>query len=314
MKKLFLTAIVAMAVCLSVGAQSRSGLYINEVMLDNDSSMVDDFGQHSAWVELFNSTHAPMEIKSIYITSDRTTAPLENLKHHTAADSAKVYAVPLGDVNTKIPKRQHIIFWLDGQPTRGTFHTNLVFDPAQTNYIAIYDSDGQTLIDEVEIPVMATGHSWARSIDGAGVWAERNGDGKSYITPSSNNIIRDSNDKVETFKEKDPHGFIMTAIAMGIVFCALLVLCLCFMLISKIGEKVNRTNKMNAQGIAPATVPRAEHPQHDSGEEIAAIAMALYEHLNAHDTENTILTINKIKKSYSPWSSKIYNMRQYPHR
>jgi hypothetical protein len=50
----------------------------------------------------------------------------------------------------------------------------------------------------------------------------------------------------------------------------------------------------------------------DSGEEIAAIAMALYEHLNVHDTENTILTINKVKRAYSPWSSKIYSMRQTP--
>ena len=50
----------------------------------------------------------------------------------------------------------------------------------------------------------------------------------------------------------------------------------------------------------------------DSGEEIAAIAMALYEHLNAHDKEDTILTINKVKKAYSPWSSKIYTLRETP--
>ena len=47
----------------------------------------------------------------------------------------------------------------------------------------------------------------------------------------------------------------------------------------------------------------------------AAIAMALND-LNAefHDVENAILTFGKNSKSYSPWSSKIYNMRQLPDR
>lgn len=314
MKKYFLIALVALAGCLSLNAQSRSGLYINEVMLSNDSSMVDDFGNRSAWVELFNSTHAPMEIKSVYLTTDRNKKPLENLKNRQAADSAKVYTVPLGDVQTRIPKRQHVIFWLDGEPTRGTFHTNLTLDPSRTNYIALYDADGLTLIDEVEIPVMTTGHSYARSIDGAGEWVERTGEGASYITPSSNNIIRDSNDNVDTFKTHDPHGFAMAAMAMCIVFSALLILCICFVIISKIGAKVGRFNKMRAHGIEPTSVSRDDLPEHDSGEEIAAIVMALHEHLDAHDTENTILTINKVKKSYSPWSSKIYNMREIPRR
>ena len=42
--------------------------------------------------------------------------------------------------------------------------------------------------------------------------------------------------------------------------------------------------------------------------------MALYEHLNTHDSENTILTINKVKRAYSPWSSKIYSLREVPNR
>ena len=52
-----------------------------------------------------------------------------------------------------------------------------------------------------------------------------------------------------------------------------------------------------------------------SGEEAAAIAMALHEFMNdAHDVEDMILTINKVKRTYSPWSSKIYTLRQTPKR
>ena len=42
--------------------------------------------------------------------------------------------------------------------------------------------------------------------------------------------------------------------------------------------------------------------------------MALHEHLDAHDRENTVLTINKVKRAYSPWNSKIYNMRHLPNQ
>ena len=46
-----------------------------------------------------------------------------------------------------------------------------------------------------------------------------------------------------------------------------------------------------------------------SGEEAAAISMALHLYLNEmHDVENRILTITKISKRYSPWNSKIYSV------
>lgn len=46
-----------------------------------------------------------------------------------------------------------------------------------------------------------------------------------------------------------------------------------------------------------------------TGEVGAAISTALYLFFNEmHDDEKTVLTIRKISKSYSPWSSKIYNV------
>ena len=85
-------------------------------------------------------------------------------------------------------------------------------------------------------------------------------------------------------------------------------------MINRIGANVTRRNKIISQGGDVKSIAKEERPDHDSGEEIAAIVMALHEHLNAHDTENTILTINKVRKSYSPWSSKIYGLRELPHR
>lgn len=296
---------MALACVAVVSAQGRRGLRINEVMISNDStSVVDDFGQYSAWVELFNSTFGPLEISSVYITNDRNNPTL--------------YPVPLGDVNTEIPSRQHILFWADGEPNKGTFHTNFTFVPGQDNYVAIYDANGQTLIDEIVIPGnLKPGQSYARKVDGEGgtgnadAWEVRDGSEELYITPSSNNIIKSTNSKVDMFAEQDENGFGMAIMAMCIVFTALLVLSICFYIISRIGANVSRSHK--AKALAD-TEDEHEHSDHDSGEEIAAIAMALRDHLEAHDRENTVLTINKVRRAYSPWSSKIYSLRELPRR
>ena len=295
--------VALMAVSTAAFAQGRKGLYINEVMVQNDSSVVDDYGLHHSWIELYNSTHASMEISSVYLTNDSTKPTL--------------YPVPLGDVKTEIPALQHVLFWADGEPNKGTFHVSFKIKPGETLYI--FDSDQKTILDKVTIPAdLVANTTFARKADGQGgmsqdAWEVRDG-GDKYITPSSNNIIVDTNTKVESFRILDKNGIVLTVMAMAIVFAALLVLSLCFYAISKVGSLVSLLNKMRSHGVDPKTIAETENLAHDSGEEIAAIVMALHEHLNAHDQENTILTINKVKKAYSPWSSKIYGLREIPRR
>ena len=302
-KRIFLMLIAAMACCAAATAQSRGSLRINEVMVQNDStSIADEYGRYHGWIEIFNTNFAPIEISSIYLTNDSA--------------NKKLYPVPLGDVNTRIPKRQHVVFFTDGEPNKGTFHTNFTLDPSRDNWIGIYDADGLTLIDEVLIPAGAVkaGQSWARTADGEGEWAVRTGGPNDYITPSSANVIRDTNKKIEDFAERDRNGIGMTVMAMCIVFSALLVLCLCFYGLSKIGSMRSRTRKAMAHGNEAPTLAEIRDTDHDSGEEIAAIVMALHHHLDAHDTESTVLTINRVKRAYSPWSSKIYGLREVPRR
>lgn len=46
------------------------------------------------------------------------------------------------------------------------------------------------------------------------------------------------------------------------------------------------------------------------GDVNAAIALALYLYLNEmHDKESNVITIKRVSRAYSPWSSKLYNMR-----
>ena len=104
---------------------------------------------------------------------------------------------------------------------------------------------------------------------------------------------------MEKFEEHDGIGIGMAISAMSVVFFGLLLLFISFKLIGKASVSLSKRKKL---GEAP-------------GEVFAAIAMAMHEmQSDVHDVEETVLTITRVKRSYSPWSSKIYTLRETPHK
>ncbi|WP_320996818.1 OadG family transporter subunit [Bacteroides nordii] len=294
-------ALVAV-VCLGLNAQRATSLKINEVLVTNEQNYQDDYGLHNAWIEIFNTSFATVNIEGCYLTNDK--------------DNPTKYPIPKGDILTQIKPRQHTLFWADGMPNRGTFHVNFTLDPNKENYIALYDSNGKTLIDEITIPAgMLADQSYARQEDGSANWVIKGGGEHSYVTPSTNNMTQDKNEKIENFKKHDEDGFGMAIIAMSVVFIGLILLYVSFKIVGNIAVKLGKKNAMKATGITDKAEAKEKNLGSHSGEEAAAIAMALHEFMNdAHDVEDMILTINKVKRTYSPWSSKIYTLRQTPKR
>ncbi|MCC8172518.1 MAG: lamin tail domain-containing protein [Parabacteroides sp.] len=288
-KKIGVLVLFALLVSFGVKAQRPTSLRINEVLVINQDNFLDDYGKKNPWVELYNSSAGTVDIKGCFLTNDK--------------NNPKKYMIPKGDVLTKIHPRQHILFWADNDPNRGTFHLNFTLDPDKENYLALYDSDGKTLIDEITIPAGQTADiSYGRSLDGAGDWTTL-----SKTTPSTNNVTLDSNEKIDNFKQNDPVGIGMTITAMAVVFISLLLLFLVFKQIGKLAISISKRNAK--KGTTGETVV----PGEVSGEVFAAIATALYEFSeDAHDMENTVLTIRKVARNYSPWSSKIYGLRELP--
>lgn len=119
-------------------------------------------------------------------------------------------------------------------------------------------------------------------------------------------------EKAKNLKENDSFGGSLTLIAMVIVISALILLSILFMFFGKISQHLLKKNKHENAAKRGKEIDESNKDL-ASGETIAAIGMALAEHFGqGHDIEDTILTIHQIKKAYSPWNSKIYNLRVQP--
>jgi Na+-transporting methylmalonyl-CoA/oxaloacetate decarboxylase gamma subunit len=285
---LLLFVIVSMA-----SAQNASKLRINEVMLYNETNYIDGFGRRNAWVEIFNSSYGPVNIGGCYLTDD--------------LNNPKKYYIQKGDVLTLIQSRQHVVFFADNDPDLGTFHVNFTLEK---RFIALFDANGKTLIDSLTIPApLPADKTYGRITDG----------GKEYgilaqTTPSTNNLLPNADYANERFLQNDPVGVGMSITAMSVVFIALALLYIMFKSIGNYHVSLSRKRAIKDAKEKGVTIPVSEIIARENSAEIyAAIAMALYEYENdIHDIENTILTIDKVERRYSPWSSKIYALRETP--
>jgi Na+-transporting methylmalonyl-CoA/oxaloacetate decarboxylase gamma subunit len=98
--------------------------------------------------------------------------------------------------------------------------------------------------------------------------------------------------------------YIVSIVGFGIVVAALSLLVVVFSQIPKL-LKLNLRKKLKKEGKEVIDDGKLQI----EGNVNAAIAMALHMYFNEqHDEESGIVTIKEVKRKYSPWSSKIYNV------
>lgn len=297
----YILVLCSILVSLSLSAQQQSAMRINEYLVTNTNDFQDDFGQQNAWIELFNTSYGTVDIGGCYLSND--------------PNNLKKYVIPRGDVMTKIKPRQHVLFWADEQPFRGTFHVN--FNLLDSDVIYFVSSDGRTIIDQIKVQKnLPENVSYGRTDDGIG---SINGDGQGWqvmdrTSPSTNNSGVDAESKSDRMKRVDPHGWIMTITAMAVVFSALIILACIFTFIGKMSVKKGQAKADKAASDKGEKAPSVKVEDY-SAEAFAAISVALhlfFEENEAHDDESFTITLQHEARKYSPWSSKIYGLRQTP--
>lgn len=284
-----LITFVLILISIQSKAQSGLDLRINEILVHNDSNYVDDYGMRNSWIEIFNSAYNSVNMAGMYLTND--------------PNNPKKYRIAKGDPITKIPSRNYLVFFADNHPTRGILHLN--FSLEDTNYLAIYDVNGRTLLDEITYPPQKSNISYGRELDGSEKWVILD-----KTTPKANNFTGEIITAGDEFVKMDPTGVGMAVIAMSVVFAALVLLYLVFKNTKKIYAINLRT--LFRKPVKETAVISAEEVD-IPGEVGAAIALAINLYISQyHDHEEAVLTIKKVARTYSPWSSKIYGLNRSP--
>ncbi|WP_291861857.1 OadG family protein [Marinilabilia sp.] len=100
--------------------------------------------------------------------------------------------------------------------------------------------------------------------------------------------------------------WVITAVGYSVVFAALVLLIFVFKYVPKV-LNMQLKRKLIKQG---KYVERGDsEEQFIAGEVNAAIGTALGLYFSdLHDEESKIITIKRVERRYSPWSSKIYNI------
>lgn len=293
---LLLSTIAVLWSLLPLSAQSITAARINEVMIDNVDNYIDNYGKRSPWVEIYNSSAGTIDLAGCFLTDD--------------PQDLKKYMIPKGDVLTAIKPRQSVVFFADEMPLRGTFHLNFTLAPDTTHYLALVSSDGNTIIDEVEVPAsLPANHSYARIDDGVRTAvATEAWHITQHTTPGSNNVVKDKNEKIDRLQEADPNGFVMTITAMLVVFSGLLILFLAYKLVGIVAmrledRKENLHSRLHKESTESAST--TEDPL-----VAVAISLALTTELEMGGGEAPgQLTIRPRTLPYTPWSDKSQMMR-----
>ena len=349
--KYFLITLLVVLTAFSVQAQSIVDLRLNEVLIKNDENFTDEYGRHVAWVEIFNTSFNSVNIGGCYLTNDTTGLAAAQKRGKAGQDSlnafkARCYNIPSGDPKTLIPQRSSVVFFLDGDPTYGTFHVS--FKGEKCKYIALLGSDGRTLLDIMKLDndIYTSDKSYGCEVDGIVTETEENTvvgkkagtDIRKYLehfTPGSNNKVISSESKADKLAKNDPHGIAMALTSMGIVFTVLFIIFLVLKIFAHFSkkeqmkkEKKEAKKKEEVKSAAPASkdgkptdeelaaITAALHQANIGGsdEETVAIAMALYFYLYTnHDYESEVLTFNYDSEN-STWAQKHFNFKQNPER
>ncbi len=131
-------------------------LVINEFMASNNNNIQDSQQQYDDWIEIYNYGEDTVDIGGLYLT-DNLSDPV---KWQIPVDNPALTTVEPGG---------HLLIWADGDTSDPGLHANFKLD-ADGEEIALFKSDGTTMIDSVIFGEQTSDISYGRYPDGAENW------------------------------------------------------------------------------------------------------------------------------------------------
>jgi Na+-transporting methylmalonyl-CoA/oxaloacetate decarboxylase gamma subunit len=321
-----LLATVLLTLSQAALGQGAKNIVISEVLTGNDTSIVDEYGHHKAWIELENTSFTTYNVRGMFITTDERVLDA-NLSAPERISMMSI--IPSGDERTSMGGLQHLVLFANSSPAQGKLHLAVPMADSTEVWVALYNGNGVELIDSVRVPVLPRNSSYARTgkdKQGKALWTVRQPD---LVTAGIENAASGKAEKtgVDKFKEQDPHGFAMAIMAMGIVFLCLALLWLFFTLFGIVMRHIDTAKKVaNAQPIKPITltVEKTAEMAHKTGNILqegfdkkgvdmevymAVIGMALRQYEDdVHDVESGVITI---KSKDTGWDDEYSQMTHW---
>ncbi|MFT4752563.1 MAG: hypothetical protein ACI85Q_000095 [Salibacteraceae bacterium] len=126
-----------------------SDLFINEVMVDNQTVVADAQGDFDSWIEIYNANATPIDLTGMLFGTDEP--------FYFSRCQAPVV----------VPAMGFAILWADGEVEDGAGH--LPLELLDADFLGFATKD-LTILDTLEWDSSLTDVSLGRSIDGAGTW------------------------------------------------------------------------------------------------------------------------------------------------
>jgi hypothetical protein len=137
-----------------------NGLFINEIMADNNTTITDNSGHFEDWVEIYNSNDVPVNLGGLYLT-DSLANMIKYRIPNTSPDS------------TTIPGKGFMVFWADNRPSTGVHHLDFKLSAAgeSIGLAQVLKSGEHAYIDSITFPAQSGDISYGRFGDGEMTWS-----------------------------------------------------------------------------------------------------------------------------------------------
>ena len=140
--------------CTVTAADLTDTLFINEFMADNDTTLQDPDGSggYPDWIELYNAGSADLDLQGLYLTDDLTDPT-----QHAITQSLTITA------------GGYLLLYADNDPDQGANHLGFKLGSGGED-LAVFNTDGATLIDSYTFGEQTADISEGRCPDGGDTW------------------------------------------------------------------------------------------------------------------------------------------------